>query len=89
MRVVTEARGRIGYPDQLQGDEIPLSAQIIGISDVYDALTTTRSYRPAMPRARALAEMQRCRGWWRAEVFEAFMQSIGTDFADSELISAA
>ena len=37
-----------GYPDRLRGDEIPLAAQIIGIVDVYDALTTTRSYRPAM-----------------------------------------
>ena len=78
-----------GYPDQLKGDQIPLAAQIIGISDVYDALTTTRSYRPAMPRSQALAEMQRCRGWWRPEVFEAFMQSIGADLTESELISAA
>lgn len=78
-----------GYPDQLKGDQIPLSAQIIGISDVYDALTTTRSYRPALPRSQALAEMQRCRGWWRPEVFEAFMQSIGADLSESELIAAA
>jgi putative nucleotidyltransferase with HDIG domain len=78
-----------GYPDQLKGDEIPLSAQIIGISDVYDALTTTRSYRPAMPRAQALQEMQRCRGWWRQDVYDAFMESIGADLTESELISAA
>ncbi len=78
-----------GYPDRLKGDEIPLTAQIIGISDVYDALTTTRSYRAAMPRSAALAEMQRCRGWWRPAVFEAFMQSIGADLTESDLISAA
>lgn len=78
-----------GYPDQLKGDEIPIAAQIIGISDVYDALSTTRSYRPAMPRAQALAEMQRCRGWWRPEVFDAFMLSIGADLTESELIQAA
>jgi putative nucleotidyltransferase with HDIG domain len=78
-----------GYPDQLKGDQIPLSAQIIGISDVYDALTTTRSYRPAMPKSQALAELQRCRGWWRPEVFEAFMQSIEADLTESELVSAA
>ena len=46
-----------GYPDRLEGDDIPLSAQIIGIVDVYDALTTTRSYRGALPRRR------RCSGW--------------------------
>ena len=34
-----------GYPDRLRGDEIPVNAQIICIVDVYDALTTTRSYR--------------------------------------------
>lgn len=78
-----------GYPDQLTGDEIPLPAQIIGISDVYDALTTTRSYRPAMARSQALGEMQRCRGWWRPDVFEAFLQAVGADLTEAELISAA
>jgi len=34
-----------GYPDGIKGDQIPLEAQIIGISDVYDALTTKRAYR--------------------------------------------
>src|SRR6266480_3471462 len=46
-----------GYPDRLRGDEIPVAAQIVGIVDVYDALTTVRSYRPAVPREAALAEM--------------------------------
>jgi HD-GYP domain-containing protein (c-di-GMP phosphodiesterase class II) len=36
-----------GYPDQLAGEEIPLTARILCIADVYDALTTTRSYRAA------------------------------------------
>jgi putative nucleotidyltransferase with HDIG domain len=65
-----------GYPDRLRGEEIPLNAQIIGIVDVYDALTTTRSYRPAMTHDEALAEMGRCRHWWRAEVYEAFMRTV-------------
>jgi putative nucleotidyltransferase with HDIG domain len=66
-----------GYPDGLSGDEIPLSAQIIGIADVYDALTTARSYRSALPRAKALAELERCRHWWWPEVYEAFVRSVG------------
>ena len=66
-----------GYPDQLKGDEIPLGAQIICIVDVFDALTTTRSYRPAMAREAALAELERCRHWWRPEVYGAFMASVG------------
>src|SRR5207247_318449 len=51
-----------GYPDRLCGDEIPVSAQIVGIVDVYDALTTTRPYRPAFSRPAALAQIDRCRG---------------------------
>jgi putative nucleotidyltransferase with HDIG domain len=66
-----------GYPDRLRGEEIPLAAQVIGIVDVYDALTTDRSYRSAMSRAAALLEMTRCQGWWRPEVFAAFMASVG------------
>lgn len=37
-----------GYPDGIAGDEIPLSVRIISVGDVFDALTTTRAYRPAM-----------------------------------------
>ena len=49
-----------------------LAAQIVGIADVYDALTTTRAYRPAMSPEAALTEMTRCKGWWWSEaVFAA------------------
>ncbi len=78
-----------GYPDELRGDAIPVAAQVIGIADVYDALTTARSYRPAMPRDLALAEMRRCRDWWRPEVYDAFLQTLGADLSESELIAAA
>jgi putative nucleotidyltransferase with HDIG domain len=66
-----------GYPDRLIGDEIPVNAQIICIVDVFDALTTSRSYRPALSRGTALLKLQECRGWWRADVFHAFLRSIG------------
>ena len=62
-----------GYPDGLRGDEIPLSAQIVGIADVYDALTTTRPYRPALTPQAANAEIERCRSWWSAPVVTAFL----------------
>jgi putative nucleotidyltransferase with HDIG domain len=65
-----------GYPDRLRGDEIPLNAQIICIVDVYDALTTTRSYRAALSRADALTNMQKCRAWWRPDVYQAFVRSV-------------
>jgi HD-GYP domain-containing protein (c-di-GMP phosphodiesterase class II) len=67
-----------GYPDRLRGDEIPLGAQIICIVDVYDALTTTRSYRGAMAPAEALARMEESRSWWRPDVYAAFLRSVGS-----------
>lgn len=65
-----------GYPDRLRGDEIPVNAQIICIVDVFDALTTNRSYRPALSHGEALAKMQECRGWWRPDVYQAFMRRV-------------
>jgi len=64
-----------GYPDGLRGDQIPLSAQIICIVDVWDAVTTTRSYRPALDRQVSLARMEESRSWWRPEVYQAFLAS--------------
>jgi putative nucleotidyltransferase with HDIG domain len=61
-----------GYPHGLQGDAIPLEAQIICIVDVYDALTTRRSYRDAMSASDARGQMEECRRWWRPDVYAAF-----------------
>ncbi|MGH7612527.1 MAG: HD domain-containing phosphohydrolase, partial [Gemmatimonadales bacterium] len=65
-----------GYPDRLVGDEIPLSAQIVGIVDVYDALTTDRPYRPGLSIEAALAEITKCRRWWAERVFTAFLNTL-------------
>ena len=46
-----------GYPDGLRGDDIPLLAQIIGIVDAYDAMTTNRPYRFALTQERACDEL--------------------------------
>ncbi|MEP6573636.1 MAG: HD domain-containing phosphohydrolase [Gemmatimonadota bacterium] len=70
-----------GYPDRLKGDEIPLGAQIICIVDVYDALTTTRSYRAAMSPSDAVARMQETRSWWRPDVLTAFLNCLGLSMA--------
>ncbi len=48
-----------GYPDRLAGEAIPLTARILCVADVYDALTTARSYRPALSRADAIRIMER------------------------------
>jgi putative nucleotidyltransferase with HDIG domain len=70
-----------GYPDRLRGNEIPLSAQVVGIADVYDALTTARPYRPAFSRAAALAEIAGSRGLWSGAVYAAFLASLAQPHA--------
>ena len=43
-----------GYPDRLAGADIPLGARIIAVADTFDAVTSTRSYRPARPHSEAI-----------------------------------
>ena len=51
-----------GYPSGLKDEEIPLSARIVAVADVYDALTQPRVYRPAMPVHQVLAILLQGRG---------------------------
>ena len=44
-----------GYPDGLRGDRIPLLGRLLGVADFYDAVTSARAYRPAIPQAEAIA----------------------------------
>ena len=46
-----------GYPDGLKGEEIPLSARVLAVADVYDAITSSRSYRSAWSHERAMEEI--------------------------------
>jgi putative two-component system response regulator len=63
-----------GYPDGLKGEEIPLLARIMTITDVYDALSTDRSYHTALPSWEALEVMEQDaqRGWWDNALFTEF-----------------
>jgi putative nucleotidyltransferase with HDIG domain len=72
-----------GYPDRLHGDEVPLGAQIVGILDVFDALTTTRAYQAALPVEQAIAEVTRRRAWWSDRVFEAFLKVVAVNAGPS------
>src|SRR5271168_4699037 len=67
-----------GYPDGLQGDEIPLTARILQLADVYDALTTDRPYKVAFAPEVALDLMdEECeRGWWDRQLLTVFRQMI-------------
>ena len=51
-----------GYPDGLKGNAIPVESRIIAVADTFDALTSTRPYRGAMPTGEARAELERVAG---------------------------
>lgn len=51
-----------GFPDHLRGDSIPLVARVVAVADAFDAMTTSRAYRPPRDRADAMAELTRCSG---------------------------
>jgi putative two-component system response regulator len=65
-----------GHPDSLAGRDIPVGARIIAIADSWDAMTSTRSYRKAMPAEEALAIMRRERttGQWDEELLLPFIE---------------
>ncbi|MBW3629048.1 MAG: tetratricopeptide repeat protein [Gemmatimonadetes bacterium] len=71
-----------GYPDGLRGEQIPLTARVVAVAEVYDALTTPRSYRPARPPQDALAEMERESGsLFDPALFQLFRGLVGGDAA--------
>jgi PAS domain S-box-containing protein len=62
-----------GYPARLAGDAIPIAGRIVAVADVFDALTHSRPYKEAWPRADALAELARQRGrQFDPQVIDAF-----------------
>jgi putative two-component system response regulator len=75
-----------GYPDGLKGEAIPMSARVLQIVDIYDALTTNRPYKPAMSMVRALEIMQEevNRGWRDPQIFAEFRQMLLEEIATEE-----
>jgi putative two-component system response regulator len=64
-----------GYPDGLRGEQIPRMARIIAVADTFDAMTSERSYRQAMTKEEACAEIERCSGsQFDPAVAEAFLK---------------
>lgn len=51
-----------GYPHRLKGEDIPMLGRLIAIADTFDAMSSTRSYRSALPRTAVLAEIRKCAG---------------------------
>ncbi|MBP6483932.1 MAG: two-component system response regulator [Rhodoferax sp.] len=80
-----------GYPQGLAGEAIPLSARLMAVADVYDALISRRVYKESMPHEKAAAIMQAGRGiHFDPDIADAFValqdefQKIAARFADSD-----
>ena len=79
-----------GYPEGLAGDSIPISARLMAVADVYDALISRRVYKPALPHAQATAMIVEGRGaHFDPDIVDAFVdiadqfRDIAAQFADS------
>ena len=71
-----------GYPKGLMGDEIPYEARIIAIADTYDAMTSDRAYRKALPRELVIAELERCKGkQFDPKITDVFIEMLRTGFS--------
>lgn len=78
-----------GYPHGLQNENIPLYARLIGIADTFDAMSSSRSYRSAVPRDKVTAEIRRCGGTqFDPALVEPFLE-IDFDEYDRMLAGAA
>lgn len=68
-----------GYPDGLAGEDIPFAARILCVADVYDALTSTRSYRPGMTPPHAAKAMRASEGQFDPDLLEKFLSWAGDE----------
>lgn len=72
-----------GYPNGLQGEEIPLLSRIISVVDAYDVMTNNRPYKTAMEKRAAMAELDKCSG----KQFDPQMVQLFLELFESEAIS--
>jgi response regulator RpfG family c-di-GMP phosphodiesterase len=81
LRIVRSHHERMdgsGFPDALQGDQIPLEARIVAVVDAFDAMTTNRAYRHPRTPAEAIQELRRCVGvHFDGAVVDAFLRAYG------------
>lgn len=80
-----------GYPDGLKGDKIPLTARVLQVTDIYDALVTDRPYRKALGHDEAIQTLrdEARRGWWDRALIDEFEALICWEAPDVELIKVA
>lgn len=64
-----------GYPDKSKGDDINIFAQIISVADSYDAMTSSRAYRQALGKEKAVEELKRnCGSQFNTQIVKAFLK---------------
>ncbi|HAI21974.1 MAG TPA: hypothetical protein DCM14_08795, partial [Clostridiales bacterium UBA8153] len=74
-----------GFPDELEGEDIPLGARIIAVADAYDAMRSTRPYKPDVTPERARQELLECSGTqFDPQVVEAFLSLLPSREAQVE-----
>lgn len=74
-----------GYPLGLKGNAVPLMARIIAVADTYEAMTSDRAYRRALPHEVAVAEIERCSGTqFDPEVSRTFCEGLD-DYREAEV----
>jgi putative two-component system response regulator len=85
LRIVRSHHERMdgsGFPDALQGEDIPLEARIVAVVDAFDAMTTNRAYRLPRTPVQAVEELRRCSGiHFDRAVIEAFLRAHGSGSA--------
>ena len=74
-----------GYPTRRLGTDVPEGARLLAVVDAFDAMTSTRPYRRALPMFHALAEIERCAGTqFDPEIAHAFLRAWSAGaFADA------
>lgn len=76
-----------GYPSQLAGNDIPYLARITAIADTFDAMTSKRSYRDALPLDVVIAEFERCKGsQFDPELADVFLNILRNHYDEIEKI---
>jgi HD-GYP domain-containing protein (c-di-GMP phosphodiesterase class II) len=79
-----------GYPDGLAGDEIPLLARIVSCCDAFNAMTSDRSYRKALPLGDAVDELRRVRGaQFDPRVVDALIEAVGSGAVEAQIENVA
>ena len=78
-----------GYPSQLVGEDIPLFARIAAVADTFDAMTSRRSYRDALPLEVVIAEIEKCAGTqFDPKIAKVFLEILRNEYEKIEEIQA-